>query len=71
MSYGIRCANTHVRITDCSKLELADLENKLFDCNEEIPRRLDIIKVFLLGPNYENNSIYLSGIMLMFYLLRI
>jgi hypothetical protein len=53
---GLTYKNVHVAIVNSSSLGFMILKDKLLDLNENIPRRLDIIKVFLLGRDHENND---------------
>ncbi|CAF4880464.1 unnamed protein product [Rotaria sp. Silwood1] len=56
MRDGLTHGKIHLAITNSSSLGFIELKNKLLNLNEKIPRRLDIIKVFLLGRDYKNND---------------
>ncbi|CAF5204379.1 unnamed protein product, partial [Rotaria magnacalcarata] len=56
MRDGLIRGKTQVVIANSSSLGFVELKDKLLDFNEKIPRRLDIIKVFLLGRDYKNND---------------
>ncbi|CAF3331798.1 unnamed protein product [Rotaria sp. Silwood2] len=56
MREGLTRGKTQLAITNSSSLGFVELKDKLLNLNENIPRRLDIIKVFLLGRDYKNND---------------
>ncbi|CAM4895296.1 unnamed protein product [Rotaria socialis] len=56
MRDGLIRGKNQVVIANSSSLGFVELKDKLLDFNEKIPRRLDIIKVFLLGRDYKNND---------------
>ncbi|CAF1103902.1 unnamed protein product [Didymodactylos carnosus] len=56
MREGLTRANVHLAITNSSSLGFLELKEKLLDLNEKVPRRLDIIKIFLLGRDYKQND---------------
>ena len=56
MRDGLTREKVHVAIVNSSSLGFVELKAKLLDANEKIPRRLDIIKVFLLGRDYKQND---------------
>jgi len=56
MRDGITRGKHQFSIVNSSSLGFVDLKTKLLDINEQIPRRLDIIKVLLLGRDYKNDD---------------
>jgi hypothetical protein len=56
MREGITRGKYQLAITNSSSLGFVELKDKLLDWNEKIPRRLDIIKVLLLGRDYKQND---------------
>jgi hypothetical protein len=56
MREGLIRGKTQLAITNSSSLGFIELKDKLLDWNEKIPRRLDIIKVLLLGRDYKKND---------------
>ena len=56
MRDGLTRGKTQVAIANSSSLGFVDLKDKLLNLNEKIPRRLDIIKVFLLGRDYKRDD---------------
>ncbi|CAF1283955.1 unnamed protein product [Rotaria sordida] len=56
MREGLTRGKIQLSITNSSSLGFIELKDKLLNLNEKIPRRLDIIKVFLLGRDYKNND---------------
>jgi len=56
MRDGLTRGKIQLAITNSSSLGFVELKEKLLDMNEKVPRRLDIIKVFLLGRDYKNND---------------
>jgi hypothetical protein len=56
MREGLTRGKTQVAIANSSSLGFMELKDKLLDLNEKVPRRLDIIKVFLLGRDYKEND---------------
>lgn len=56
MRDGITRGKHQFSIVNSSSLGFVDLKTKLLDINEQILRRLDIIKVLLLGRDYKNDD---------------
>lgn len=56
MREGLTRGKIQVIIANSSSLGFVELKDKLLDWNEKIPRRLDIIKVLLLGRDYKQND---------------
>ncbi|CAF3550969.1 unnamed protein product [Rotaria sp. Silwood1] len=56
MRNGITYGKLHLTIENSSSLGFIELKQKLLDLNENVPRRLDILKVFLLGRDDELND---------------
>ena len=56
MREGLTRGNFRSVIANSSSLGFIELKDKLLDFNEKIPRRLDIIKVLLLGRDYKQND---------------
>ena len=56
MREGLARGKVQVAIANSSSLGFVELKDKLLDYNEKIPRRLDIIKVLLLGRDYKQND---------------
>ena len=53
---GLTRGKTQLAIVNSSSLGFVELKDKLLNLNEKIPRRLDIIKVFLLGRDYKRDD---------------
>ncbi|CAF0807666.1 unnamed protein product [Adineta ricciae] len=53
---GLTRGKVRANITNTSSLGYAELKNRCLDLNEQVPRRLDILKVILLGRDYKNND---------------
>ncbi|CAF1524088.1 unnamed protein product, partial [Adineta steineri] len=56
MREGLTRGKIQLAIANSSSLGFIELKNKLLDLNENVPRRLDIIKIFLLGRDYKQND---------------
>ena len=56
MREGLTRGKSQATIANSSSLGFVELKDKLLDYNEKIPRRLDIIKVLLLGRDYKQND---------------
>ncbi|CAF4248244.1 unnamed protein product [Rotaria sp. Silwood2] len=56
MRNGITHGNLHLAIENSSSLGFIELKRKLLDLNEHVPRRLEILQVFLLGRDDELND---------------
>lgn len=56
MREGLTRGKVQALIANSSSLGFVELKNKLLDLSEKIHRRLDIIKVLLLGRDYKNND---------------
>ena len=53
---GLTRGKVQLAIMNSSSLGFVELKDKLLDLNEKVPRRLDIIKVFLLGRDYKKDD---------------
>lgn len=56
MREGLTRGKMQVAIANSSSLGFVELKDKLLDLNEKVPRRLDLIKVLLLGRDYKQND---------------
>lgn len=56
MREGLTRGKAQAVIANSSSLGFVELKDKLLDYEEKIPRRLDIIKVLLLGRDYKQND---------------
>jgi Mg-chelatase subunit ChlD len=56
MREGLTRGKAQAIIANASSLGFVELKDKLLDYNEKVPRRLDIIKVLLLGRDYKQND---------------